>query len=162
MISKFELAPPVSDLPCKFNPSQPIPLVFSICRLGEQFTCRSGQCVSSFSRCDNIYDCGDHSDEEDCLAIKVPSFYDKSKIFKNISKSFRFNSLSDQPPELDKEANPLNTTIEILSIDEIDTFNMEVGITFSVKIQWKDPRLTYSNILHEPFQDEVTFRVLGK
>ena len=33
------------------------PLVLSVCRLGSQFTCRSGHCIPNLKRCDNIYDC---------------------------------------------------------------------------------------------------------
>ena len=39
---------------------------------------------------------------------------------------------------------------------------MEVGLTFAIKIQWIDPRLTYSNVLNEPFEDAKTVKILGR
>lgn len=38
---------------------------FPGCRPGE-WQCRDGSCISSSSRCDNILDCIDKSDEEHC------------------------------------------------------------------------------------------------
>ena len=54
------------------------------------------------------------------------------------------------------------TSIEIFTIDSIDTIRMEVGLTFAVKIQWIDPRLKYSNVLNEPFDHAKTVKVLGR
>ena len=70
--------------------------------------------------------------------------------------------VSDTPPELKHKANTLNTSIEIFTIDSIDTIRMEVGLTFAIKIQWIDPRLTYSNVLNEPFEDPKTVKILGR
>ena len=52
-------------------------------------------------------------------------------------------------------------SIEIFSIDYVDTFKMEIGLTFNMRIQWKDPRLRYSNILHAPYGKEEVRQVLG-
>ena len=68
---------------------------------------------------------------------------------------------SDKPPELEGAANSLLTTVEILTVDEVDTFNMEVGLTFRVGIRWTDPRLNYSNILARPYSSASLVRVLG-
>ena len=38
---------------------------------------------------------------------------------------------------------------------------MEIGLTLSVNIQWKDPRLKFSNILHGPYKKEKVQQVLG-
>ena len=54
------------------------------------------------------------------------------------------------------------TSIEIFTIDSIDTIRMEVGLTFAIKIQWMDPRLKYSNVLNAPFDQEKTVKVLGR
>ena len=67
----------------------------------------------------------------------------------------------DKPPELEGAANSLLTTVEILTVDEVNTFNMEVGLTFRVGIRWTDPRLNYSNILARPYSGASLVRVLG-
>jgi hypothetical protein len=38
---------------------------------------------------------------------------------------------------------------------------MEVGLTFRVTVEWKDPRLQFSNILNAPFEQEEIQQVLG-
>ena len=59
-------------------------VILSICSLGDHFVCGNGECISKYKRCDNVWDCGDHSDERNCKSILVPTYYDKSKkrIFK--------------------------------------------------------------------------------
>ena len=65
------------------------------------------------------------------------------------------------PPKTIGKANPLWLSIDIFTIDYVDTIKMEVGLTFSVTIQWKDPRLKFSNILHAPNGDKEVQQVLG-
>lgn len=32
----------------------------------DQFKCRNGQCIEAIGRCNDQFDCGDFSDEEEC------------------------------------------------------------------------------------------------
>ena len=69
--------------------------------------------------------------------------------------------LLDKPPECIGQANSLWTSIEILTVDSIDTIQMEVGLSFRVTIRWRDPRPHFSNILNAPFEKETVRKVLG-
>ena len=43
----------------------------------DQFTCGSGVCIDVDSRCDNINDCDDRSDEADCSRLSTDPTYQK-------------------------------------------------------------------------------------
>ena len=73
----------VLDSSCNFDSREDnkVSLSLSTCVLGEHFTCNNGECISKYRRCDNVFDCMDHTDEDRCNAIVVPTMYDKSKHF---------------------------------------------------------------------------------
>ena len=68
-----------SDPFCNFHSDTKVEIGLSIGKLGRDLTCDSGECISKYKHCDDHYDCRDHSDEENCKTILVPSIYDKSK-----------------------------------------------------------------------------------
>ena len=68
-----------SDSSCNIQPGVKMEISLSVCVLGREFACGSGECVSKYKRCDNAADCSDHTDEENCKTIMVPAIYDKSK-----------------------------------------------------------------------------------
>ena len=44
----------------------------------DQFTCNSGQCVRMEDRCDQLADCRDESDKEDCQLLVLRKGYKKN------------------------------------------------------------------------------------
>lgn len=52
----------------------------STCGL-EEFTCKNGKCISSFSRCDGNNDCGDLSDEIGCLCVPPMIMCDNTRCY---------------------------------------------------------------------------------
>nr|XP_049700522.1 sortilin-related receptor isoform X1 [Helicoverpa armigera] len=52
----------------------------STCGL-DQFMCKNGKCVSSFSRCDGNNDCGDTSDEVGCMCVPPMIMCDNSRCY---------------------------------------------------------------------------------
>lgn len=51
-------------LPFIQNPSLCLPAV-TLCKVGE-FQCKDGSCISNYSRCDQVVNCEDASDEMNC------------------------------------------------------------------------------------------------
>ena len=109
-------------------------LSFSRCEFGEEYTCKSGHCISIDKRCNNVKDCEDNSDEMDCLIVDVPTSYRKIEPPRSVNSSQHSYS-------------PIETKIIIRSIDEIDTLEMSIEMTIDINMVWTDNRLTYTNLL---------------
>lgn len=120
----------VSDNTCPKGLQQQ-QLTISTCKLNESFTCDSGQCIHILKRCDNINDCKDSSDEENCMFIKPDSTYSPY-----------------EPPnsEIPGQYNPLWISVKIIQFDDVDTIKMHLTLTMDVKVQWFDPRLRFENL----------------
>ena len=65
----------VGDYACNSKPYN-LSLSLSSCDKS-QFTCSGGVCIDMASRCDNINDCDDKSDEADCSRVNIFSTYQK-------------------------------------------------------------------------------------
>ena len=137
----------VLNTACGMDKLQDKSFSISVCIVGEEFSCDSGECVSIFQRCDSNLDCSDGSDESNCDTIRIPDSYEKSA-----------------PPELKRdlmEANPIFTQIDILNIDFIDTVAMSAGMTVEIQMTWRDHKLVFENIL-DGKENLHSFKVIAK
>ena len=105
-------------------------LTFSSCEVGREFTCNFGRCINITKRCNNVKDCNDGSDEEDCTIIDIPQSYDKLEP----PRSGSFSPLVVY----------LRVTIE--NINEIDTKHMMIDTTMMLTMMWRDKRLKFRNL----------------
>jgi len=110
-------------------------LTISVCDFDREFTCYSGQCVGIEKRCDEREDCLDASDEDECKLVIIPDQYQKSR-----------------PPPVWNKVNgnndvQIHTKVVILSIDDIDTIKMRMGLTLNIYMRWYDTRLSFANPL---------------
>ena len=44
----------------------------------DEFTCSDGQCINMNSRCDQIINCRDESDEQNCRCLVLKNGYNKA------------------------------------------------------------------------------------
>lgn len=120
------------DQSCGVGALQKKSFAFSVCKFGEEYTCDSGECVAISKRCDTIHDCEDSSDEDECDYILIPSTYRKIIA-----------------PQVKRDGNDeirILTMVIVENIDYIDTLNMRIGLTLTLKMKWADNRLTYKNL----------------
>ena len=107
-------------------------LSLSVCEFGTEFTCKSGRCISIERRCNQVKDCKDGSDEDDCELIRIPNNYNKIQA----------------PGNTDEQQSPLpiQTKLHIIHVDMINTARMLLGLTIEITMKWADSRLTFANL----------------
>ena len=107
---------------------------FTTCTNG-QFTCDDGLCIDIEQTCDQVSNCIDESDENNCVTMVIKDNYNK-KI---------------APFSFDKGLNiiiPVNVDvsmdiIDVLKIKEVD---QEFELKLSLIMEWYDSRITYHNL----------------
>ena len=104
----------------------------SPCKVGKEFTCSNGQCISLIKRCDRHFDCNDRSDETTCSKFKLYSTYSKET--------------PPQNAELKNRTTDITIKIDVVSINSVDMFSGTVEITYEMTMYWVDDRITYLNI----------------
>ena len=120
------------DKTCEMKLAKKTSLTLSFCIPGKEFTCSGGMCVPLSHRCNQINDCEDQSDEQNCNLVYVPNSYDKliaPGAYGSIEKAVR-----------------IQAKVSIKSIDFIDVKQMRIGLAFIIQLEWIDARLTFKNL----------------
>ena len=94
------------------------------------FTCDDGQCVSIEQRCNQLPDCDDKSDEENCYIV----------VF---GKSYNLNV----PPVVSADEKVVvNISLNIHRLVDIEEEDYSIEIQFSIILKWKENRVKYHNL----------------
>ncbi|XP_068200691.1 uncharacterized protein [Palaemon carinicauda] len=115
---------------CGLRNGDVVNMTLSVCGDG-QFTCADGTCIDLSLRCDMREDCPDFSDEMKCSLVEIPTGYQKSI-----------------PPPSPRSNRPLPVkfSINIMSFSSIVTQDQTYGISFEVRLNWRDRRLNFMNL----------------
>ena len=103
-----------------------------------KFTCNDGQCVRMDERCNQISNCRDESDEDNCKMLLMKENYNK--------KIAPFGFDYDEQKIIPVNVNISITVKDILSIQEV---NLVYTLKFRLLMEWYDYRLTYHNLKME-------------
>ena len=111
-----------------------------------EFTCNNGQCVSMEKRCDQLPDCEDGSDEEGCRLFSLVKGYNKIvPPYTRVS----FLNKTTLPVAID-------VSIKLLKMMGIDERENTIDLQFEITMEWKDHRITYSNLKKDSFLNALT------
>ena len=108
------------------------------CGEGE-FTCNDGQCVTMEQRCNQIPNCRDKSDEQQCELVKFEDGYNKKV------PPITFVSSSDDsivPVSV-------NVSIDLLKIVRMEEVEHLIELQFEIILEWRDLRVTFHNLKHD-------------
>lgn len=102
-------------------------LVLTACT-ESQFTCDDGSCVPIDQRCDYKYDCGDLSDENECVNIRLTISYQRLL-----------------PPQSDNDDLFITTTFRVMTVS-VSTEDMKLELSFEHTLMWADERVEFFNL----------------
>ena len=107
----------------------------------EQFTCDDGNCVPLAGRCDSVADCDDVSDEKNCQLVSL----DANKYLKDKT-----------PTPVESNKFPVNVTIEIKSVLDIQEVGSVLKLLFILDLTWFDNRLQFYNLKADESMNTLT------
>ena len=105
------------------------------CSDGE-FTCNDGQCIQMEERCNQIPDCRDKSDEENCKAVVLEKSYNK--------KVPPVTTISEEDKTL--VSVPVNISIILFKIVSMAEVEHSISFQFEIILEWKENRVNYHNL----------------
>ena len=119
-------------------------LKLSGCSPEGEFTCNDGQCVTMGQRCNQIPNCRDKSDEEDCQLLFLERNYNKKV-----------------PPIVptggdDFQQAKVGISISLLKIVSMEEVQHKIDLQFEITLEWKEIRATYHNLKEETSLNALT------
>ena len=109
-----------------------------------QFTCSDGQCVKMDQRCDQIVQCRDESDEEDCRLLSLKTSYNKK-----VPPIITVNASSFSPVVVKVST----VLLKVVAIVEIEN---KIDFQFTIVMQWKENRAKFNNLKQDTSLNALT------
>ncbi len=97
----------------------------------DEYGCFNGDCIPLESRCNEIRECADESDEVNCKLLTI-----QDNLY-----------CQEFPPiALGKTITPVEANITVTYIDELNENSMRMSLKILVKLKWFDTRLKFYNL----------------
>ena len=117
-------------------------LKLSGCKTGN-FTCDDGQCVSMEQRCNQLSECRDQSDENDCKVLVLKKGYNKNVPPVSVNNG-------------KKEMVNVSLSIDLLKLVDIDEEDYSIEIQFAITLEWIENRATYQHLKNDRSLNALT------
>ena len=113
--------------------------------LDGQFTCSNGDCVKMKERCDQMLNCQDGSDEENCKSVVL------EKSYRKVAPPALLGADNDIVPAT------VEVSLTLLDISAIKEAANEIAIKFTTELKWTEPRATYQNLKEDLSQNYLEY-----
>ena len=110
-----------------------------------QFTCDDGQCIGMEQRCDQLPNCRDKSDEENCQLLMVEDSYNQ-----------RIPPISIRDQAIVPVA--VNVSIAVLKIVSMEEVQHKIRLQFKISLQWYENRALFNNLKKKTSRNSLTKR----
>ena len=119
----------------------------------DEFTCDDGQCIDINSRCNQLLDCRDESDEKDCNLLDLKSGYNiEVPPFETVK--FPVKEYLN-PKYIQDENNELiparvNVSTVFKTVIDINEQDHKIELKFQIILEWYESRASYNNLKANP------------
>ena len=111
-----------------------------------QFTCNDGQCVRMEERCNQLPNCRDESDEDNCqLLILKNNYNNKVPPITTVSET----NFTIVPA-------PVYISVTLMKIVSIEEVSHMITLQFEIVLNWNEVRATYQNLKFETSLNALT------
>ena len=102
----------------------------------DEFTCDDGQCIKMEERCDQMPQCGDESDEQNCKILVLQHGYNKE--VPPIAMAGR--------KKQEKKLLPVKVSLTLQKVIAIEEVDYSISFKFKISLMWRENRVTYQNL----------------
>ena len=100
-----------------------------------EFTCHDGHCIEMEKRCDQLPQCEDKSDEQNCKLLILEHGYNKEVPPTVVSKGTK-----------EKKLLPVRVALTLQKVVAIQEVDYSISFKFGIILKWLENRVTYQNL----------------
>ena len=127
------------------NKDYEIELKLTGCK-ADEFTCNDGQCVKIAERCDQLPQCEDESDEQNCKVLVLQHGYNKRvpPLVANGEKN------------IERKILPMKVSLTLQKVVAIEEDDHSISFKFTIDLMWRENRVTYENLKNDSKNNMLT------